>query len=100
MEKLKYIDNTFIEKVKNNKCSEISKMERELFKMQVLHDFKEIKGYIKKTLITKYGLYVYFVDNVYTRYIFISYLELRDIDNYYIEYIKDIISLVKESEEK
>lgn len=93
MNKLKFITDEMIEKVKSHRCNEITKVERELFKKQVLYDFRDIKEFIKTTRITKYGLYIYFKDklNLYTNYMFISYMELRDIDNIYIENIVETI---------
>ena len=55
MYKLKYITDEMIEKVKSHRCSEITRLERELFKKQVLYDFRDIKEFIKTT--RKYMLY-------------------------------------------
>lgn len=96
MYKLKYVRDEMIKKVQEHRCSEITKLERELFKEQVLYDFRDIKDYIKRTRLTKYGLYVYFKDelNLYTNYVFISYMELRDVENIYINNIVETIKYV------
>lgn len=95
---MKYINDEFLEKVKNNKYLDITKLERQLVKKQVLYDLKDIEKYIKKSIISKYGIYIYFNDNLnlYSKYDFISYREFRDINNYYKYKIDEIKNLIKE----
>lgn len=97
---MKYITEDILRKIKENKITFLTKLDKQLIKQQILEDLKDIKDYIRKTRITNYGLYIYFKKEyeLCLDYDFISYRCFKDIENDYMFGIKELLYLMKVGE--
>jgi thiamine pyrophosphokinase len=94
---MKYITDDILRKIKENKITFLTKLDKQLIKQQILYDLRDIKDYIKTTRITNYGLYIYFKKEykLCLDYDFISYRCFKDIENDYKLGIKEILYILK-----